>query len=322
MSRIAVIIVNYQAAELVTEAVESVRAKAPDAEIHLIDNASPDGDAAVLQEAHATRGWGAQVQLYLEETNHGFGRGNNIAIRVLAERPTPPDYVFLLNPDAQLKNNAIAILANFLDTHQDVAVAGAGIEKPSGIPVTAAFRFPSIASEFAGAVNFGPVSRLFARWAVPLSPDCPEQAVSWVSGAAFMVRYDVILQHGGFDPDFFLYYEEVELMHRIRSADWQIWHVPEAQVIHIEGATTGVRHEAQRRRRPAYWYESWRLYFTKCHGRGYTGLAAMAWASGALLNYLIVRLRGHPPSAPLYLFPDLWSGVIRPLLGLKARRDV
>ena len=320
MSSVAVVIVNYNAAELAMAAVESVRDKAPEGtEIHLVDNASPDGNAAVLAEAHEDRGWGEQVTLYLEDTNHGFGRGNNVVFDALARRPDPPDYVFLLNPDAQLKNDAVSVLADFLDAHAEVAVAGPRIKAPDGAPAAAAFQFPSVFSEFANAICFGPVSRLFRRWQVSLPPEQPTSEVDWVSGAAFMARLDVIGDMQGFDPDFFLYYEEVELMHRIKRAGLQVWHVAEAQVTHIEGATTGIKGEAERHRRPAYWYDSWHLYFRKTRGRAYALGAGVAWLTGAALNHGISWARRRPAHAPLRLFPDFWARVGRPLLGLPAR---
>ncbi len=115
---ISVIVVNYGTADLAIAAVESVLASAVAGyrvDVHLVDNASPGGDAAQLAEAARARGWGARVTLYPETTNHGFGRGNNLVLRALAARPVPPRYVFLLNPDAQLQNDVIPILADYLE---------------------------------------------------------------------------------------------------------------------------------------------------------------------------------------------------------------
>ena len=91
--RIAVITVNYGIAEMSIEAVESVLARTHggyEVEVHLVDNASPKDDATQISEAHAARNWGDRVTLWLEETNHGFGRGNNVVLNALADRETPP----------------------------------------------------------------------------------------------------------------------------------------------------------------------------------------------------------------------------------------
>lgn len=321
MAEIAVIIVNYRAAALAVEAVESVLGRhhgGRSVEVHLVDNASPGGEAAYLRETAAAHGWGDRVTLHLEDINHGFGRANNLVLTRLAEQATPPDKILFLNPDAVLKSEAIAALADHLDRHSRAAFAGARIEAPDGAPATSAFRFPSLVSAFSDALSFGPVTRLLARWQVPLAPVHPTAPVDWVAGCAMMARFEALREIGGFDPDFFLYYEEVDLCRRASRAGWQCWHVAEAEVIHVEGASTGVSHGA-RRRLPDYWYHSWSHYFCKTHGRAYALATALAWMLGAVLNHALVRLRGRRPAAPLRLFSDFWAAAGRPLLGMEAR---
>ena len=167
---VSVIIVNYGTADLALEAVKTVLDHGDRVrDIHLVDNASPGNDADVMAREIAARGWGDRVRLHAEKTNHGFGRGNNLVLEKLIRETAPPDKVFLLNPDARLGNAAIDVLAAFLDANPDVGAAGARIEKPDHVPVTAAFRFPSLISTFSDAVSFGPLSRLCARWQVPLA---------------------------------------------------------------------------------------------------------------------------------------------------------
>ena len=325
MAEIAVIVVNYNAGELALAAVESVLAHTHpghDVHVHLVDNASPNGDGAMLAEAAETRGWGARVTLHLERVNHGFGRGNNLVLEELARRAAPPDYVFLLNPDAQLEGETLATLADFLAAHPKAAVAGARIRQPdSPKPVTAAFRFPSAVSTLSAAINFGPVARALARYEVALPADIPTQRVDWVAGAAVLARFDVWRELGFFDPEYFLYFEEVDLMLRTARAGWECWHVAEAQVVHVEGASTEVRSLVpERTRRPAYWYHSWQHYFRKNHGRGYALASAAAWTGGAAINHALVRVRGGRAMAPKRFFGDFWAVGCRPLLGLPPGR--
>ncbi|TGN68424.1 glycosyltransferase [Paracoccus liaowanqingii] len=314
-SSLAVIIVNYGTAELTVAGIRSVLDRhhgGRRVEMHVVDNASPGDDAAVLARHHAAEGWGARVTLWLEPVNHGFGRGNNLVIDALLARPDAPDHVFLLNPDAALENEALAILADRLDATPSAAVAGAGISLPSGQPVTAAFRFPSARAAFAQATNFGPITRLFDTRLVPLPPDHPDGPVDWVAGAAVMFRLSVLRRTGGFDPDFFLYFEEVELMHRIRAAGHQVLYVPGARVRHAEGAATGVKDDGgPRRRHPSYWYDSWRHYHVKTAGRGGALRAALGWMAGAVLNVPLARLRGQSPAAPKGFFRDFPRHAVR-----------
>lgn len=315
-SGVAVLIVNYGTANMAIAAVDSVLTRTPDGlsvEVHLVDNASPGNDAEVLRQT-APR-WGNAVTLHLETTNHGFGRGNNVVLRQLAQRAYPPAKVYLLNPDARLETNAVAQLSAFLDTHPKAAVVGSAILHEGSLePATCAFRFPSAISEFVGAVNFGPLSRLFAHATVAYPPDLPMQQVDWVSGASMMARLDVLADVNFFDPDFFLYYEEVDLMRRIKRRGWEVWHMPQAKVVHVAGAATGVtRITDERPALPTYWYESWRFYFEKQNGRNGARLAAIARISGAVLGGLIGQMRRQRPDNPRNFVADFRRIVLGPL---------
>jgi N-acetylglucosaminyl-diphospho-decaprenol L-rhamnosyltransferase len=319
LADIAVIIVNYGTAGLALEAAASVLERAHPGhrvELHLVDNASPSGDAETIAGAIAARGWTGRLTFHAEAVNHGFGRGNNVVLSELAARPEPPDYVFLLNPDATLENETIAILADFLDAHPQAACAGAGIRKPGDpAPVTAAFRFPSLGSIFSEAVNFGPVSRLLKRYRVALEPTPEAARVDWVAGAAVIARLSAWRDVGFFDPAYFLYYEEVDLMLQTARAGWTCWYVPEACVVHHEGAATGVRSGGgARRRRPAYLYESWRHYFSKNHGRAYALAGAGLWLLGGTLGLVVAALYRRPALVPLNYAGDILGRVIWPLL--------
>lgn len=313
---VVAIVVNYGTADLALEAVESLLAQ-PErlAAVHLIDNASPGGDGMRLAEAIMERGWQGHVTLWAETVNHGFGRGNNLVIDALLVQGFGGK-VLLLNPDAHAAVGAVATMAEFLDDHPSAGAVGARIEKPGadGIPcpVTAAFRFPSLVSVLSDAVNFGPLARLCAAWAVPMPPELPTEQVDWVSGAAVMFRLEALKAVGSFDPDFFLYFEEVELMHRMKAANWEVWHVNEALVIHSEGAATGVR--ADMPRRPDYWYKSWRLYMEKTLGRNRARSAAVLWLTGAGLRMAIAALRRRNHGLPGHFFRDVATHVMWPLL--------
>lgn len=316
-SRIAVIIINYGTAGLAVKAVESVLKNSTSrlsVEIHLVDNASPGNDAEELANAHTEHGWGHQVELYFESENHGFGRGINLVIQALAASEVPPEFVFLLNPDAKLENDAIDILARALEADKNAAAAGAGISFPDGSPAVACFRFPTLLREIVGAINFGPLDRLLPQARVALPPEW-DGPVDWVAGASVLMRFDRLAEVGFFDPDFFLYFEEVELMRRLKRAGYATLYVPEAKVTHIAGAATQVAsHDTRPKPCPAYVYESWRMYFQKAHGRGYALLTALLKLPAAWLGMGLSWLKGQRSSQPVRFTRDHWRHVIRPLL--------
>lgn len=316
-AEIAVIVVNYGTADLTIEAVESVLERGHGGrrvEIHVVDNASPGDDASRLVEAHGPRGWGEAVTLHLETENHGFGRGNNVVLETLARRDRPPEKVFLLNPDARLGNESLEILARVMDETPRAAAVGASLLESEGAPMSSAFKFPSVMSEIERSANFGPISRLLAGFRIPLPPDLPRQKVDWVSGAAVMFRFKAIHDVGFFDPAYFLYYEEVDLMLALQRKGWETWFVPEARVVHIGGASTGVGDGHVRRRRPPYLYASWKHYFLKNHGRAYALMAATLALAGGGIHVAASRLRGREPWLPLNYFGDFSKQVLRPLV--------
>lgn len=296
LPRISVIIVNYGTADLVIAGVESVRAtpaQGREIDIHVVDNASPDDSAQRLTEAHAARGWGAQVKLYTETENHGFGRGNNLVLHRLAERETPPDAVLLLNPDAAVGPGAIDALARLVGQNPKIAMAGCEISLPDGRCVASAFRFPTALTEFFHGLQIGRLYRLFPKHVLALPAGIPTGPVDWVAGAGVLARFDVLRALGFFDPDFFLYYEEVELMHRVRAAGHEIWQCAEAKIIHDAGASTGMKDsKSTKGLRPAYWYASWVYYYAKTGGAEGARRTARARRLGLRLARPLAKLRG------------------------------
>lgn len=320
---VAVIVVNYGTADLAIQSVDSVLERVHGGravEVHLVDNASPGEDAEQFRAK--SEAWSDRVTLWLEETNHGFGRANNLVMHALAARETPPDYVFLLNPDAWLDNEAIDILAGYLDAHPKVGAVGASVANPDSGPAVACFRFPGLAHETANAMKFGPYSKLMKNHLAPFPPDRPTGPVDWVTGAAVMFRLSAVRDVGFFDPVFFLYFEEVDLMYRLTQAGWGMHYVQDAKVMHDEGSSTQVQSRAtDRRRRPPYVYRSWRHYYSKTHGRGQALWAALCIYAAGAIGIPLAKLRGRTIALPLNFFRDHWRYTIAPLAGIMRDPD-
>ena len=170
--------------------------------------------------------------------------------------------------------------------------------------------------EVARTIGLGFVERLLRYSKVALPPDHPEGPVDWVSGAAVMFRFEPLATQSFFDPVYFLYFEEVDLMRRLTRAGGRVLYVPKARVIHLAGVCTSVKtgHIA-RRRRPDYVYRSWRHYFQRQHGRAYAVVTALLVFLAACIHVAASRLRGKPTGLPAAFLGDHWRHVLRPLLG-------
>lgn len=266
--KLLVVTVNYCSAEHVLRSMEGIARELEsigDAELWIVDNDSPDGSGQTIADAIAARTLGARVRLIPSPVNGGFGAGNNVAIRMALARPDPPEFFYLLNPDASPAPGAIRSLLDCFAKRPEVGIAGGRLVDPDGSPQSSTFRFPSLASEIEANLRFGPVTRLFARRTVHMTPaPAEDSAVDWVSGSSMMIRRSALERAGLFDEGYFLYFEELDLCRRVREQGFEIRFVQRAVVTHVQGVTTGLAGTAARV--PAYWFASRRRYLRKFHG--------------------------------------------------------
>ena len=303
--RVLVVVLNYRTAEMSLRAVEAALADMPvGGELILVDNASDDGSATVLQNAITARGWDrdGKVRLILSDVNGGFGAGNNIGLRQLMSDGSAPHYYYILNSDAFPDKGCIPGLLRHLQITPKAGLVGSHVRGEDDVPHTTAFRFPSIAGEFEGAARFGPISRLLRRSVV--APDLPDkvQQMDWVAGASVLLRAEMLHDIGLFDETFFLYFEETDLCKRAANAGWERWYLPDVGVVHIGSVSTGMK---EWQRMPTYWFASRRYYFVKNHGRIYAALAWAARLAGGAIHTMRRTLNGKPSEDPAFFLRDL-----------------
>ncbi|MEM6305524.1 MAG: glycosyltransferase family 2 protein [Pseudomonadota bacterium] len=306
MTRLLVIILNYRTAQMTLRAAEAALADMPEGgELVLVDNASGDGSARVLQEEITARGWAVEgrVRLILSNANGGFGAGNNLGLKAAMSDGTRPDFFYVLNSDAFLDPGCIAALLAHLHAHPKAAFAASHVRGEDGVAHTTAFRFPSVQGEFEGAARIGVISRFLARAVV--APPLPQEAarVDWAAGASVLMRAEALRDIGLFDETFFLYFEETDLMKRAARKGWQTWYVPQARVVHIGSVSTGMK---DWQRTPPFWFASRRHYFVKNYGRGYAAAAWAARLAGSALHALRCAVTGRPSQDPPHFVGDLF----------------
>lgn len=301
MATVLTVILNYRTAAMTVQAVQAALAAMAgiEGEVLVVDNDSQDGSFEALT-AQVPIG----VRVIQSGHNGGFGAGNNVGIRAGLSDGACPDYIYVLNPDAFPDVHAIRHLLDTLEQNLNAGFAGSYIHGPDGTPHLTTFRFPSIASEFEGAVRFGPVSRLLARFAVPVPIPATTTLVDWLAGASLLMRRSVLDQIGLFDETFFLYFEETDLCRRAQNAGHKVIFVRESDVTHIGSVSTGMK---EWDRVPGYWFDSRWHYFVKNHGRVYAACATLAHLTGGLLHKLRCLLTGKTTAgAPHFLRSMLW----------------
>jgi N-acetylglucosaminyl-diphospho-decaprenol L-rhamnosyltransferase len=284
---IAVVIVTYKSAQLTIDALRSVDAERSASRLRVravvVDNAS--GDLPDIARATQQNDWSSWLTLVNAPRNGGFAYGNNLGI-AQAYAAGIPDYIYLLNPDTQVRPGGIAALVRFLNARADVGIAGSSFENLDGSDWPIAFRFPTIFSELDAGLQWGVASRLLKRWVVARVMTKTAQPVDWICGASMMIRPAVLAATGGLDENYFLYFEETDFCRRARLAGHSTWYVPESRVMHIMGQSTNVTDTRQGLQRlPPYWFESRRRYYVRAFG---------IWRAAAIdLVALLANSIGH-----------------------------
>jgi len=260
-----------------------------DVQTVVVDNASADGSAAMVATEFPN------VHLIDSPENLGFTGGNNAALRWLgfaaeAHNSTRieqigavqdphtsvqsassasysafdsssafdsrPDYVLLLNPDAEVASDALPRMIALLEQDPHVAVCGAGLRYGDGAFQHSAFRFPGVMQVLFDL--FPPTgvrgahrllnSRFNGRYPGDLWQRGAPFTVDFVLGAAMMVRGAAIDAVGGLDDNFWMYCEEMDWCRRFWRSGWRVCVLPAAQIIHHEAQSSRqVRWAAQER---------------------------------------------------------------------------
>jgi GT2 family glycosyltransferase len=309
---LCIVIVNYRTARLAARCLDSLaaeRARLPGMRVIVVDNASGDGSAEALERKLRDSAWTEWTTVVSLAGNGGFAAGNNAGLLEARRRGWTFDCVLLLNPDTVVYPGALRALADFMERTPRAGIAGASLENLEGRRECSAHNAPTPLGELEAGARLGPLTRLLARHAVSPPARATAHECDWVSGACMLIRREVLERVGLLDEGFFLYFEEVDLCTRTRQAGWSVWFVPQARVIHLEGAATGIR--AHENRRPAYWFASRRRYFLKHFGIAGLIAADLLWAAGraSLALRRLLRLgRGGATRDPRGFARDLLWG--------------
>ena len=324
MGGIFVAIVNYRTGDLVLDCLSSLVGQVADlrgGRVIIVDNHSGDASPQVLRRQIELRGWADWAECLDLPRNGGFAYGNNAAIARVRDLDPAFDAVVMLNPDTLVQPGTIRHLAAFLDSKPEVGIAGARIENRNGDIEVSAHADPSPWDELKRGAELGWLSRWPAP-ATPLVSPTGAHVCDWVSGACMAVRRQVLDAVGPLDEGFFLYFEEVDFCVRARRRGWPCWFVPDARVVHFEGAATGIR--VARRRLPQYWYASRRRFFVKCYGVSGLLAADLLWALGRFTLVLRRALglggRSGIASEPVCMAWDLLVGDFNALASGELRR--
>ncbi len=291
---LAIIVVSYNVRDLLRACLHATYASLAvspelEAEVWVVDNASTDGSAEMVAAEYP------QARLTASPQNLGFAGGNNLALRTLGFGEPPPggavkpDFVLLLNPDAEPQADALGQMTAYLTANPQVGGVGPQLTYPDGRFQHGAFAFPGLTQLWFDFFTPRPrrllESRLNGRYPQALYAASEPFPVDFVLGAALMVRREAIDAVGLMDEGYFMYAEEVDWCWRMQREGRPFYCLPTAHVMHHGGASAS---QFRARSFTNLWRSRQRLY-----GRFYTPMQQTIAATIVQLGMGVEANRAH-----------------------------
>jgi len=283
---VSVIIVSFNTREVLRQCLQSVLDDADGltAEILVVDNASTDGSPEMVEQDFP------QIVVIRSEINLGFGEGNNVALRIARGR-----YFVLLNSDAFFVKGALPLAIRHMDENPSVGLGGCRLIGRDGDSQPSSRCFHTVVGDLivlTGLAAKFPKSKFFGRFDRTWADEHQPAPVDWVPGAFTILRPSALKKVGYFDPAFFLYYEEVDLCHRMKNAGIPVWYWPDIVVVHIGGESsrqlTALEFSSHAAQVVLWRMRSTLLYYRKHHG---WRVRLAKWMEQTL--YQVTVLRNH-----------------------------
>lgn len=256
---VSVVIVNYNVRHFLELCLDSLQQAAGEVavEIIVIDNHSSDGSRQLLPEKFPS------VRFVWNLGNSGFATACNQGWKLASGK-----WVLFLNPDTIVPENFFHLTLPFLESQKDLGATGVRMVDGSGNYLPESKRgFPTPEAAFfkiTGLHKLFPGSRRFARYHLGHLDPRQIQEVDIISGACMFVSRKALLRTRGFDEDFFMYGEDIDLSYRLREAGLKNMYFPAVTIIHFKGESTQRDTHAYVRR----FYKAMRIFIEKHYEEG------------------------------------------------------
>jgi len=225
---VSILLINYNSIEDLRNCINSFKKDAavlPEYEILIWDNASQDRAALAEFESPDTR-------IFFSDENLGFGKANN-ALAMHAKG----DALLCLNPDTLLAASTIRALVSHLSDNVNTGAAAPRLKNPDGSRQFSWNLHMGILWEFAEFLYLQNLWRSFFEKRVASKAQGTSWSVDFSSAACLCIRRNAWESVSGFDPDFFLNHEDIDICRRIRNAGWSIDVLPDIWITHLDSGT-------------------------------------------------------------------------------------
>jgi GT2 family glycosyltransferase len=228
--KLSIVIPTYNAHEWIAQCLDSIRAHRPgaDYEVLAVDDASSDDTVAIVRSQFP------DVQVFTNQKNVGFGKTVNVGLKA-----STGEYVLVLNNDTWIHEGALDALVGYLDAHPDTGIVGPKVLSGDGsLQQQCRRRIPTPMAAllyFTGVAKLFPKNPRVAGYLMTAADEHATTEVDSVSGACLLVRRSVADTLHGFDPDYFLYGEDMDFCWRTKLAGWKVVYYPKAVITHFGG---------------------------------------------------------------------------------------
>lgn len=232
MIKLSIIIVNWNAGEVLKDCLESIynTINVP-FEVIVVDNDSSDSSVYTIKKKFAG------VILIEEKENVGFSKGNNIGFK-----HSKGDYILILNPDVVLLENAVDRMVKFLETHSEVGILGPKIlDKYKNISSSSKGRLPTPWQDFLSLFLIDKI----VHWVMIRLSKVPflkkilygyyerTEECERLSGSCLLLKREVFEFLNGFDENLPMYLDDVDLCYRSRKVGKKNFYLADAEIVHI-----------------------------------------------------------------------------------------
>lgn len=265
---LSVIIVTYNTSELTQKCLKNLLSvlnihKDLTFEVIVVDNASTDDTLDMLKKH--------PVKTIISAENLGFGAGNNIGLQAAQGK-----YILYLNTDVMVEDVNFRELIDFMETRSDIGVLTVKVNLPSGEIDPASHRgFPTLWRSFTYFTKlefilgrFLPFRRLLGGYHLLHKNFNETHEIDSPTGAFYLTRREIVEKLRGFDEDYFMYGEDLDLSYRIKKLGFKVMYYPTYSVVHLKHQS-GLKTKKSKTRSHIrqHFYESMKIFYRKHYAR-------------------------------------------------------
>jgi len=233
--KLSIVLLCWNDLKVIPDCLQSIYSATHKIEFEVIvsDNGSTDGSVEFIRENYP------QARVIENGRNLRFAKANNVGIGASCG-----EYILILNPDTIIHDRTLDEIVMFADKNLEVGAIGCRVLNLDGSYQESAWPFRSIRGEWIAALYLRQLAYL-SRWFIS---DVymgwkgeTQRKVDWVSGCFILIRADLLKRLGGFDEQFFYYFEDMDLCRRVRQAGHEILYLPDITITHLGGHSTKKR---------------------------------------------------------------------------------